>query len=220
MDEKSFMMGVARSAKVVFSKYEKQAFVQHCGNREWASLIETVGVQRRLLFWCIFKGKKYIDDWFNALEPGNHISLSKNSWTDNKLGLNWLQTCFEPATARHLIGEYQLLIVNGHSSHVSSEFIIYAKSKKIECFCLPAHTTHLLQPLDVGVFSLLASSYKKHLESLTRFSTYNIDKVNFLTIVQKARKEAILIKNIQSAWRATGLIPFNPFAVLGKLNAK
>lgn len=46
MDEKGFMMGVAESAKVVFSKHERQAFVRHCGNREWASLIEAVGVRR------------------------------------------------------------------------------------------------------------------------------------------------------------------------------
>ena len=34
MDEKRFMMGVAGSVKTVLSKYEKQAFVKQCGNRE------------------------------------------------------------------------------------------------------------------------------------------------------------------------------------------
>lgn len=143
--------------------------------------------------------------------------MSENGWTDNELGLDWLKPCFEPATAPYVKGEYRLLLVDGHSSHVSSEFIIFAKSRKIECLCLPAHATHLLQPLDVGVFGPLAHSYKKHLESFTRFTTYNIDKVDFLNLVQKARKEAISEKNIESAWRATGLIPFHPGIVLGKL---
>lgn len=47
-----------------------------------------------------------MDDWFNVLESGNHISLSDNGWTDNKLGLDWLQTCFELATARYQKEEY------------------------------------------------------------------------------------------------------------------
>ena len=48
MDEKSFMMGVARSAKVVFSKSEKQVFIKQYGNKEWTSLIESVDFQRQL----------------------------------------------------------------------------------------------------------------------------------------------------------------------------
>ena len=101
MDEKRFMMGVAGSAKVVISKHEKQAFIKQYGNREWASLIESIGFCRRLPMWCIFKGKKYLDEWYSALEPGqgHQISLSDNGWTNNELGLDWLQTLFEPCTA-------------------------------------------------------------------------------------------------------------------------
>ena len=223
MDEKGFMMGVAGSAKVVFSKHEKQAFVKQCGNRDWASLIEAISCRRRLPMWCIFKGKVYMDAWYDALEPGegHQIALSENGWTDNELGLDWLQNMFEPCTAApYLKGKYQLLLVDGHSSHVSLQFIEYARSKKIECLCLPAHTTHICQPLDVGVFGPFARSYKTHLESLTRFSTYNIDKTDFLTLVQKARKEGISSRNIESAWRATGLIPYNPSTVLKKLEGK
>ena len=43
MDENGYMMGVAGSSKVVFSKYQKQAFINQAGNREWASLIEAIG---------------------------------------------------------------------------------------------------------------------------------------------------------------------------------
>ena len=53
-----------------------------------------------------------------------------------------------------------------------------------------------------------------------RFSIYNIDKVDFLTMVQKARREGISSHNIESAWRATGLIPYHPSTVLRKLEKK
>ena len=46
--------------------------------------------------------------------------------------------------------EYRLLILDGHSSHYNWEFFDYCLNAKILPLCLPAHSTHLLQPLDVG----------------------------------------------------------------------
>ena len=37
------MMGINKSFKVVFSKYQKQAFIKQAGNQEWVSLIEAIG---------------------------------------------------------------------------------------------------------------------------------------------------------------------------------
>ena len=42
--------------------------------------------------------------------------------------------------------------MDNHKSHLSKELIDYAKSENIELLCLPAHSTHLLQPLDVGFY--------------------------------------------------------------------
>ena len=140
------------------------------------------------------------------MQPGDRISLSENGWTDNKLCLEWLKGCIEPATRAELQEEYRLLIVNGHASHVSNEFIKFIKAKKIIWICLPPHSTHLLQPLDVSVFGPLKQSYKKLLAEKTRFTTYNIDKVDFISLIQQARGQGISSRNIQSAWRATGLI--------------
>ena len=67
---------------------------------------------------------------------------------------------FELAIRRYLQGEYRILIVDGHASHVSNEFIRFTHEHKIVCLCLPAHSTYLLQPLDVGVFGFLKRNYK------------------------------------------------------------
>ena len=45
-----------------------------------------------------------------------------------------------------------LLIQDGHVSHMSVELIELARANNIHLSCLPSHTTHILQPLDVGVF--------------------------------------------------------------------
>jgi hypothetical protein len=44
------------------------------------------------------------------------------------------------------------LLMDGHSTHISVGLLEWAKSMNIVIFILPAHTSHLLQPLDVACF--------------------------------------------------------------------
>ena len=80
------------------------------------------------------------------------------------------------------------------------------------------HLTHLLQSFDVSVFNLLKENYKKLLSEKTRFLTYNIDKTDFILLIQKARQHGITFRNIQLAWRAIRLLPYNPAIVFQKLS--
>ena len=157
-------MGVAASAKVVISKHEKQAFSAQSGSREWVSLIEAISATGRSLpLFVIFKGVNKLKAWLDILEDiHSEIATSENGWTDNELGVDWLKRCFEPATAKYLHGDYQLLMVDGHASHISTEFIKFCNEKKITPLCLPPHTTHLLQPLDVSVFGPCLGSKKNN----------------------------------------------------------
>jgi hypothetical protein len=47
-----------------------------------------------------------------------------------------------------------MLVMDGHGSHLTIEFVgyCYRLDVKISVFLLPAHSTHILQPLDIGVF--------------------------------------------------------------------
>ena len=129
-----------------------------------------------------------------------------------------MEGCFEPFTRSYLRGEYRLLIVDGHAFHMSTEFITFTRAHKIICLCLPPHSTNLLQPLDVNVFGHIKQNSKKLLSKKTCFSTYNIDKTDFISLIQKARRQGINSQNIQSALRATGLIPYNPAVVFQKIS--
>jgi len=71
----------------------------------------------------------------------------------------------------------------GHGSHVSTAAIEFCLQKKIILLCLPSHTTHLLQPLDVGVFAPLATTYKRLVQKGSRLGGFcAIDKIAFLHI--------------------------------------
>ncbi len=93
--------------------------------------------------------------------------------------------------------------------------------------CLPSHTTHLLQPLDVGFFQPLSTAYRKHLDEHTELGKgYSIDKTDFLRLIQLARKNAATEKNIKHAWQKSGLFPedsetpIDPQVVFDRLSFK
>jgi hypothetical protein len=83
---------------------------------------------------------------------------------------------------------------------------------------MPAHSSHILQPLDVGCFSPLKVLYGKQVEGKIRLSVNHINKDEFLQLYHPAHAQAITEKNIRSGFTATGLVPFDPDRVLSTLN--
>jgi hypothetical protein len=160
MDEKGVMMGVIAKCRAIVSRSNRAAYMTQCGNREWVSLLECISLSNRYTSpWIIFKAKAQQKQWFKALKS-SHIFLSENGWTDDELGVAWLKECFESET-RPTDGGYRMLLFDGHPSQISKEATRFCIANKIILLCLPAHTTHLLQPLDVGIFNPLAKYYKK-----------------------------------------------------------
>ena len=69
--------------------------------------------------------------------------------------------------------------MDGHSSHVSWQFLDYCLRKDIIPFCLPPHSTHLLQPLDVGLFSPLQRNYSACLDDWLEEGQSAVNKGDF-----------------------------------------
>lgn len=78
------------------------------------------------------------------MQPSDWISLNKNSWTNNKLYINYLKDWLELTTRAKLQGKYRLLIIDWHTSYVSNRFIKFIKANKIIILYLPSHLIHLL----------------------------------------------------------------------------
>lgn len=87
---------------------------------------------------------------------------------------------------------------------MSVAFIEFCWAVDIVPLCLPPHTTHYLQPLDVGCFGPLTKAYKKQLDERNKVGVVHMTKVDFLTCLQQARSKAMTADNIMSAWAATG----------------
>jgi hypothetical protein len=85
---------------------------------------------------------------------------------------------------------------------------------------MPPHSSHLLQPLNVGCFAVLKRSYGRLVERLMSLGVNHIDKQEFIPLYQQARIEALHENNVRSGFAATGLVPFNPDRVLSLLHAQ
>ena len=82
---------------------------------------------------------------------------------------------------------------------------------------MPPHTSHLLQPLDVGVFGPLKRAYGKLVEGMMVAGNNHIDKEDFLHLYPPARKAAFTKGNICSGFAGAGLKPLNQGRVLEKI---
>ena len=85
---------------------------------------------------------------------------------------------------------------------------------------MPAHSSHLLQPLDVGCFSVLKQSYGRLVEQIISRGVNHIDKHEFLPLYRQARQAALHQNNIQAGFAAAGLVPYDPDRVLSLLHTR
>ncbi|OBS16237.1 hypothetical protein FPOA_13041 [Fusarium poae] len=222
-DETGFMMGIIMAGMVVTGS-ERQGRPKSVqpGNREWITVIQAINAEGQSIApFIIGAGQYHLANWYRECDlPGDWvIATSQNGWTNNQLGLEWLKH-FDRSTTKRSVGSYRLLILDGHESHHSADFERYCKENKIITLCMPAHASHLLQPLDIGCFGPLKKAYGREIERLIRCSITHISKTEFFSAFYAAFKAAFTKSNIRGGFRGAGLAPFDPENVISKLDVQ
>ena len=222
-DETGFMMGQIASTIVVTGadRNGKRKKVQP-GNREWVTVIQGVCSDG----WCVppfivVKGAYHLANWYSdsTLPRDWVIKPTENGWTDNETGLDWIRH-FDKHTSSRAKGRYRLLVIDGHESHVSAEFQAFCKEKNIITVSMPPHSSHLLQPLDVGCFGPLKRAYGREIETFMKSLVNHITKAEFLIAFQAAFLKVFIPENVKAGFRGAGLVPHNPEKVISKLDVK
>ncbi|RAQ98564.1 putative transposase [Stemphylium lycopersici] len=219
-DEAGFMMGkITTQLVVTASERRGRPKAIQPGNREWVTLIAAINAAGwSVPPFLIFAGQYHLSAWYEEDIPRDWaIAVSDNGWTNNELGVEWLKH-FDAYTRTRVVGARRLLVFDGHKSHHSLEFQELCKENNIYTLCMPPHSSHLLQPLDVGCFSPLKRAYSREVESLIRHHINHITKLEFLPAFKAAFDRSFTPANICSAFRGAGLIPLDPDAVLSKLD--
>jgi len=145
--------------------------------------------------------------------------VSNTGWTTNELTADWIQH-FNKYTKDRKTGVYRLLVLDGHESHHSDAFEQYCKDNKIITLCMPPHSSHILQPLDVACFAPLKKVYSGQIENLVRARISHITKEDFFPAFFEAFKKSMTKSNIRAGFEGAGLVPLSLETVISKLDVK
>ena len=138
---------------------------------------------------------------------GFSITVSDKGWTNGEIGLEWLKD-FDERTKEKAKGRPRLLLLDGHNSHFTVNFVEYARANNIHVLCYPAHTTHVLQGLNVVVFAVYKNIWTRN--RTTWFELNNrasFGKVAWLEVWTRTFVEAMTKSVICATFRASGVVP-------------
>lgn len=222
------MIGIARSMKRIMSRTALQegriTKARQDGNREFITCLACVNaLGRKIPPVLIYPGTSgdLWSSWVQDVDSEDEVffGVTANGWSSHKMGLAWLQKVFERFTKPKTLTTKRLLILDGHSSHINMAFVDWADAHGIILMVLPPHTTHRLQPLDVGLFQPLSTAYSKGLNELmsSTFAFISMTKPLFYSIFKDAWNASFTEKNIQSAWKKSGIFPLDPDMVISKI---
>lgn len=135
--------------------------------------------------------------------PGTAYFTSEDGWMTRKSFYNWFKSVF----LKHIdTSQPNLLIFDGHLSHMSIDLIKLARANNVHLFKLPPHTSHILQPLDVCVFFPFKVLWDRF---LTEWSRQNIgrrlSKRELCNLVGKTYRAMDWEDLLKSGFKKTGL---------------
>jgi len=125
-------MGYGRSLKRIMTRAALESGrinkAKQDGSREFISILACISaIGKWIPPLLIYKGESgdLMSIWVNEVTTDSkaHFTVSPNRWSNNAIGLSWLQNVFERYTKPPRTTQKRLLIVDGHSSHVNMAFI-------------------------------------------------------------------------------------------------
>ena len=151
----------------------------------------------------VYPWKKSVPDHLRlGAVPNTLFSNSQSGWITKEIYLEWFKWFVQSIPPACPV----LLIQDGHASHISIEFIELARDNGVHLLCLPAHTIHILQPIDVGVFKSFKSHFSKACSGyLSKHPGRVITTDVIASLVAEAWPNLFTLVNILSGFRKCGI---------------
>ncbi|KAG8223667.1 hypothetical protein J437_LFUL001775 [Ladona fulva] len=141
--------------------------------------------------------------------PGAIPGFHPSGWIQSDLFCKWLKhfATFVKSTLEDPV----ILILDGHYSHTRNlEVINFARDNHTIMACLPPHSTHRMQPLDVAFMKPFKTYYNQEIQKWLSCNEGRIvTQYEVTKLMGKAYVRAATISNAISGFRATGIYPFD-----------
>ncbi|TQS38397.1 hypothetical protein Golomagni_01097 [Golovinomyces magnicellulatus] len=162
-DKVDFRIGCLRGRSVIVPADVKAVYIADPGNRESITSLECVSTTGKCIeSFLILKGEIIKEKLFdNDISDDAILAVSPSGFTNDRLTYQWLEHFERSANVNQELGRrWRVLVMDGHSSHLSDNFKLFFWRHQILPSLLPSHSTHLLQPLDVGIFSAIKANHQ------------------------------------------------------------
>jgi 4-hydroxybenzoate polyprenyltransferase len=222
VDETGVAEGETEAGRVVGTALTRFSYVAENDSRTWVSILEAASATgRRLRPVVVFTGKTLQGQWFERDKiPDWGFDCSPTGWSNSRIFENWFIDVFLPETDPGE-GRWRILILDGHSSHVTIPFMFLAWLNKVQLIYLPPHTSHLTQPLDVGVFAALKKYFHQETDKFADLEARSpIQKQHFIEAYKIASDKAFTSNNIRGGFHGAGITPCDAQKAISKVVAE
>ena len=201
IDEIGVLLSMLNSVKVLVSKDNQRDHRGAGVKRTSVTAIECISADgRSLLPLMIWLALIYRSNWTTYSTPRWHFAHLENGYNDSKISLEWLVRIFNPQTKERADEKLRVLICNGFGTYETLEILEFCFENNILLCRLPSHTSHKLQPCNVGVFAPLKTAYRDEVKRLNRRGLDTIGKEHFTSLYMPARERALTKRNITAGW--------------------
>ena len=215
VDETGFCLGVA--SKKILARRGARAVHEVGGASDHQFITVSVcgnAAGLRLPPFILYKGKHLYNTWTQGGPAAACYGVSSSGWMEEANFEKWFELQFYPAVKHLLETGPVVMLFDGHYSHLGLSLIMKARGFGIHLICLPPNTTHILQPLDVGVFGPVKTAWRKILKMYkVQTRAANVNKEVFPGLIRKLWDCCITPAHLRSAFRCAGLVPFDPRAI-------
>jgi len=164
----------------------------------------------------VYKGERLRLPWTQGFD-GCTFGCTQSGWMEADQFAKWFEKTFVSHCSK-LTGD-KILFLDGHHSHISTRLFDAADRNNIYLFKLIPHSSHILQPLDVGVFRTVKAVWKQVLDRYFKENGFkDVTKSMFPAMLKLVFENGFKSENSIVGFKTAGLYPLNYDAISEKLS--
>ncbi|XP_062605485.1 uncharacterized protein LOC134267284 [Saccostrea cucullata] len=210
-DETGFTMGSKSGQVIGPAKKVNAAPVPHVSggrSKERVTVMYCANAEGTIIppFFVFSKPKPASYDLLAGSHRQAHAEFTEKGWMDAETFRKFIKHLHNHAVKERPI----VLLIDSVGSHVDMESFSMAKDLGIEIYRLVRNATHLMQPLDVGVYGPLKKSWYKHLRAHTKQHPEDmVRKQTFARHLQVAFLDFYKPLTVQKSFASSGVFPID-----------
>jgi hypothetical protein len=211
VDETGITVVQSRRSKVLAVKGKKQIGTLSAQERGALMTIVTCMSPAGIFIppLIVFPRKNMKPELLNGTPPGTIARCHKSGWIQSNIFTDWVQHFID--YVKPTPEDPVVLILDGHGTHVRNiDVILKARENGVIIVCLPPHTSHKLQPMDVSFMSPFKAYYSQEVETwlsnnpFRSLSCYQVGE-----LMGKAYAKCATLQIAENGFKKCGILPFD-----------